>query len=103
MRMRPMSSDCRPRRLRKTRPPTVDSLLLLALRLLFLLDGLIQRLLVAIANHMQAHEVRCARLRPRTGDDADNLTPLDVAQLLQNSFGHANQFVCIAEACAQNG
>ena len=78
-------------------------------RLFFLFGGGLFGLLgfawfgIAVAYHVQAHEVGGTGAGAGSGDDADDLTFFDVAEIFEDLFGHADQFVGIAEAFAEDG
>lgn len=80
----------------------------LRFRLLFLLFCLLAglrsvALSVAIADHVETHEVGCAGFGSRSGDDAYDLALMDVTLRFENVFGHFNEFVGVAETLAEDG
>ena len=46
--------------------------------------------LVAVADHVEAHEVGGAGFGAGSGDDADDLTGVDVALGFEDVFGHVD-------------
>src|SRR5882757_11046807 len=59
--------------------------------------------LVAVAYHVEAHEVGGAGFGAGSGDDADDLARVDVALGFEDVFGHVDELVGVVETFAEDG
>src|SRR5271168_3243417 len=57
---------------------------------------------VAVADHVEAHEVGGAGFGTGSGDDADDLTRMDVALSFEYIFSHLDELVGVVEALAED-
>jgi len=58
---------------------------------------------VAIADHVEPHEVGGAGFGAGAGDDTDNLTLVYMPLGLEDLFGHVDELVGVAKARAEDG
>ena len=58
---------------------------------------------VAVANHVEAHEVGGAGFGASSCDDADDLARADVSLSLEDVFRHFDELVGVAEPLAEDG